>query len=494
MNKTIAKWISPYDGLVRFVVRNPMSLIRAINRRNIRDLMMFLGREPLALTARRLERGIVYYASQQKTSDPGRSNSSFEKNIIALERKYPGITEPTAIGNAIILENKLAPIPFRVHQGEPVRVNLLLPQLDPLIIFGGYVACLQFIRALVQANYRVRIVICEDQEFDCRAFLDKFKADGLLYDTLVKCEYVNATTKRSKLPISPKDSFICYSFWTGLLAHQLAKAIGKKFVFFIQEYEPIFHPFDSYHAIGAYVYSLPHYAVFNTEILRDWFREERIGIFATGDSAGLENSAWYQHALTKTSPPGLGELAERKTRRLLFYGRPEAHAKRNLFEIGYLGLRQAVELGYFEEGAWEFVGVGTLGTEHELPLGKGKVIRLLSKMPLMDYAEALRGFDVGLSLMYAPHPSILPFEMAASGIITVTNTFGRRNVDFFRSVSTNIEPCQPNIDAISQALGTAVARVADYTSRLQGARITWVSDWRESFNNRFLSEIAPFLS
>lgn len=494
MNKTIARWVSPYDGLVRFVVRNPMSLIRAINRRNFRDLMMFLGREPFALTARRLERGLVNYASQQITPDSGRHNSSSEKNIIALERKYPGITEPTAIGNAIILENKLTPIPFRVHQAEPVRVNLLLPQLDPLIIFGGYVACLQFIRALVQANYRVRIVICEDQEFDCRPFLEKCKADGLLYDALVKCEYVNATTKRSKLPINPRDSFICYSFWTGLLAHQLAKAIGRKFVFFIQEYEPIFHPFDSYHAIGSYVYSLPHYAVFNTEILRDWFREERIGIFAEGDSAGLENSAWYQHALTKTSPPGLGELTARKTRRLLFYGRPEAHAKRNLFEIGYLGLRQAVESGYFEEGAWEFVGVGTLGTEHELPLGKGKVIRLLSKMPLMDYADALRGFDIGLSLMYAPHPSILPFEMAASGIITVTNTFGRRDASLLQSLSTNIEPCEPNVTSVALALRVAVGRLGDHYSRLQGSKIPWVSDWRESFNDRFLTDIARFLS
>ena len=156
-------------------------------------------------------------------------------------------------------------------------------------MFGGYISCLQFIAALVSANYRVRILVCESFDFDKVAVLEKLQHNEVLHTALSKCEYENISAKSDVLTISQEDAFVAYSFWTGITAHQLAQTIDKKFIFFIQEFETIFHPQDSFHAIGEYAYTLPHYAVFNTSILRDYFKQQKIGVFGGEKPDGDES-------------------------------------------------------------------------------------------------------------------------------------------------------------------------------------------------------------
>ena len=474
--------------LAGFFLSHPLKSIANLKLSKISQLVRALRNEPPELVYQNVKNHFLY--KQNSVFNSAKSNNC---KVQELEAKYPGITAPVGIANAYALESKFHPIPSIIEENATVRVNVLLPQLDPSIMFGGYISCFQFIAALVSAGNKVRILICESPEFDQTAVLAKLANDEYLHNALSQCEYENVTSKSNKLVISKDDSFIAYSFWTGILAHKLAKTIDKKFIFFIQEYEPIFHSQDSFHAIGDYVYSLPHYAIFNTVILRDFFKQSRIGVFEDSEQQGLDNSCFFQHALTKTLVPTLEELNSRSKKRFLFYGRPENHAKRNLFEIALIGLKTAVFNGVFDEGEWEFVGVGTLGTEHEIELGHGHILKLISKMSHADYAKALSGFDVGLSLMYAPHPSILPFEMSSSGIVTVTNTYGGRDEKLLKSISGNLVPCKSNIDSLAQALKMAVSQMEDKEQRIKHANIDWVNDWQDSFNKNVMAEINNFL-
>lgn len=453
---------------------------------NVRLLARSLRRDPLAVTLRKLEHRLGLHPRTNRQAD-------VRPDIARLERKYHGITEPIAIETAYVLEQRLARIPVEVRESEPRRLNFLLPDLDPAITFGGYISCLQFIRALSERGQRIRIVLCEAPDFEPAAIIAHFASNPPLQHALATCEYVNATGKETPVTIGPHDSFVAYSFWTGMLAHHIAKAIGKRFVFFIQEYEPIFHPYDSFHAIGAHVYRLPHLAIFNTEILQDYFREQRLGVFRDDDAAGLAASCWYQHALTKSAPPRAEDLAARTMRRFLLYARPESHARRNLFEIAFLGLREAVARGYFSGMPWELHGIGTLNTETTLDLGHGYTLQLRRKLSHADYASALREFDAGMSLMYAPHPSLLPFEMASSGIATVTNTFGRRDAAFLRAISANLYPCEADIDSVATALGQAVAASSDIHERIAHSPIAWSTDWRDTFDDRFIARALTLL-
>ncbi len=227
--------------------------------------------------------------------------------------------------------------------------------------------------------------------------------------------------------------------------------------------------------------------------MANYFRSKQLGVFGRRQGEDLEASyVAFQHALTPTKPPSIEQLAARKTRRLLFYGRPEGHARRNIFEIGILGLKAAIAQGVFE-GDWEFHGVGTLGPEYEVDLGHGRVMKLSGTLPQSDYGAALGEFDIGLSLMLAPHPSILPFEMASAGQVVVTNVFESRTADVLRAISSNIEPCEADPFSIADALVSAVGRVGNGEGRLKGAVFDWVRDWDHAFNNEVISKISRIL-
>lgn len=69
--------------------------------------------------------------------------------------------------------------------------------------------------------------------------------------------------------------------------------------------------------------------------------------------------------------------------------------------------------------------------------------------------------------MLSPHPSYPPLEMAASGMLVVTNTFTSKTMQ----LSSNILAKEPTPAAIAKGLAEAYERVSDGESRLSGANI-----------------------
>jgi hypothetical protein len=432
--------------------------------------------------------------SFEKSLKKGTHSKYGVRRASLLEASYPGITQPVGLYNLPVLEEKFKKPNFKIRNDEPVRINVLLPNLDPLIMFGGYIACLHFIKKLCSMGYRVRILLVESEKFDRVSVIEKLSKSPEIQELISKLEVECIQNSSYEIKISSKDDFMGYSFWTCIKAHIMAEAIGKTFIFFIQEYEPVFHPFESQYAIGNYVYRLPHLAIFNTQLLADYFMEHKIGVFGhytTGEKK--KNHIVFQHALTPTSIPLKKTLAQKKQKRLLFYGRPENHARRNLFEIGIMGLRHAIKNNVFH-GDWEFLGIGTLGLEFNVDLGSGYSIRLSSTLPQSDYAAALSEFDIGLSLMLAPHPGIITFEMASAGQIVVTNTFETRTEEILRGISCNIEPCEADHFSVAHALKRAVTRLDDHQSRVEGAKLNWANSWDDAFNQTFLDDFSQMIS
>lgn len=480
--------------LARLFCDNPRAAMKKLRVRNIRRLLSAAARHDRTIVVEvarnelRREHDLSHIQNADESASPGLRKAR------ELEARYPGITQPVGLGLVNILEEKLAAPEYEINPAAPARVNILLPQLDPLIMFGGYISCLQFIRRVQGRGFKVRILLCESGAFDRAAVDAKLASNPPLQEAVAASEVENITRREDKVVFSPADAFICYSYWTGIKAHHLAQAIGKEFIFFLQEYESIFHPHDSCHAIAGHVYRLPHRAIFNTKLLADYFRSKKLGVFGRYQGDELEQHyIAFQHALTPTSPPSLEELSARTTKRLLLYGRPEGHARRNLFEIAVLGLRLAVRQGVFDD-KWEFYGVGTLGAEYEVDLGLGRWLKLSGTLPQSDYGAALRGFDIGLSLMLAPHPSILPFEMASAGQVVITNSFESRTPDVLRSISPNIEPCESDLHSVAQALSRAAARVTRYEDRINGAVFDWSRDWDDTFNDELMAAISAMLS
>ena len=387
---------------------------------------------------------------------------------------------------------KIAPLELAVREDAPARINILLPTIDLEHFFGGYITKLNLARRLAERGARVRIVTVDPVGVlpaSWQRSLESYSGLGGIFESV---EVVFGRESQG-VEVSRSDRFIATTWWTAHVAAQALRELGGgRFLYLIQEYEPFTFPMGSYAALSSDSYQLPHRALFSSELLRDYFRRNGLGVYAGSRTAGDSDSAAFQNAITAIESPAAPDLARRTTRRLLFYARPEPHAARNMFELGVLALSRAVENGAFGTG-WEVNGIGTVEAERRIQLGGGATLNLLPRREQDAYAKVLREHDVGLALMYTPHPSLVPIEMAAAGMATVTNSFENKTAEAMAEISPNIAAVNPSLDSIAAGLGDAATRAEDFEGRARGSAVRWSRDWSESFDDKLMVRVEELL-
>jgi hypothetical protein len=179
---------------------------------------------------------------------------------------------------------------------------------------------------------------------------------------------------------------------------------------------------------------------------------------------------------------------------MLVYARPEQHASRNMFELAILALRAAVAEGALAPGEWSIDGIGAGRAFEPVPLGRGAQLAMLPRVTLGEYQSLLPRYDAGLSLMLTPHPSLVPLEMAAAGLVTVTNTYANKTAAALHALSSNLVAVAPTVEAITAGIHAAVRRTPDRDARVAGADVRWSRDWRTSFDDALLRRLGDWLT
>ena len=397
---------------------------------------------------------------------------------------------PTAMVR--LIEEKIAPLRMQVSVDEPRRVNLLTPAIDFAHLFAGYLGKLHLALRLADAGRRVRLVIVDPCAFDPPAWRRALARYPGLETLLDRVEVTYAADRSCALAVHPRDAFIATTWWTAHVVHQALRELGRtRFVYLIQEFEPMTFPMGSFAALAAESYTFPHRALFSTGLLRDWFRAAQAGVYAPG-GAGDAGALTFQNAITRFTVDR-DRLARSGPKRLLFYARPEQHAARNMFELGVLALRRLAAAGALDPAVWRVEGIGAGHAFAPVPLGRGQTLTLLPRVDLAEYQAMLPGYDVGLSLMLTPHPSLVPLEMAGAGLLTVTNTYANKDAAALIGISPNLIPVAPTVEAIVGGLADAIANAGDLDRRVAGSRVAWSTDWSASFDGAFLGRLATFL-
>jgi hypothetical protein len=386
------------------------------------------------------------------------------------------------------IPEKLRPLRLQVSAAEPRRIDILHPAIDLKHFFGGFIAVFNLARALAERGHRVRLIATERSTLpsDWRRQIARYEGLG---NGLDRIEVVFGHD-RDPLPINPGDLLIATHWTVAHIAHAAAAGLDEeRFVYLIQEYEPFIFPMGSAAALAAESYRLPHRAIFSTELLREYFARHRIGVFAGGEESGRRDSLVLDNAITPVGPVGEEELDRDGPRRLLFYARPEEHAQRNLFEIGAMAIDRAVADGGLQ--GWRLVGVGSVepGTAGLLLPGSGVRVEMIPRRSQVEYAELLRSSDIGLALMYTPHPSLVPIEMAAAGMVTVTNTFENKDAAALTTISSNLIAADPTVGGVAAALIAAEARAEDLPARARGSRLSWPSSWDQALDDAFVGRL-----
>jgi hypothetical protein len=443
----------------------------------------------------------AFYVDINRAIAEGKIPSGFEHYLLAgrkegrlpkfqlaccLEQVLPGVTEPVALTKFVELEQKLTPHRHRLVEDRPRRVWFFVPRLNPDLFFGGYSTLVHLAEAFLRAGLPIGIFLFEDIVESFEYFCHR-------------CPHSELAARRDEIPLfsayddrpfllGPDDVLIVYSAWQALAAGAYARNLASaKFVFLVQEHETVFHSHDSVRFVVDMAYKQPHVALFNSSFLEKFFRQQRLGVFEHDPQSS--DYMTFEHVLTPVTPPPPTVLRTRKTRRLVVYARPEPHAARNLTEICLIALRKAIAQGIFGL-EYEFVGIGALSGPHFFDLGSGRTLEVRPKVDPEAYVELLQGADIGLSLMYAPHPSLIPFELVNAGAIVVTNTFSNRSSTDIRARSQRLVPVELTVDAIVAGLQVAVGKVGDIDLRTNPEHaVESPSSWREVFDADFIERL-----
>jgi O-antigen biosynthesis protein len=428
-----------------------------------------------------LERGLVssselQFSALSHNSTVSREELPVDENQINFDSDVRGYhySQPLHLE----VSNRLA---LRPH------INVILPSLRLKHMSGGPNTALLFAALLAEKGEWVRLIACDaSAEGEETALFPHM--DGLLQRPVARnrIELVDAFDRTKSTEIGANDLFFATAWWTAQIAkYAVKKTVHKTFIYLIQDFEPILHEGSTFQARALETYGLPHIPVINTRLLLDHLVKESAGCYA--DPEFVATALCFEPALDRSRYfPSSDKSMPPSKKILLFYARPKG-ARRNLYEMGVVALRQAVASGVIDKDSWE---VWAMGEKLEpVPLGNGVFLNPLPWMNFDEYAKRVRTSDLLLSLMLSPHPSYPPLEMAASGNLVVTNSFSVKTAERMKAFSPNILVAEPTIESIASILENAVGRInAGLPSYDLSGGITLPSNWDES-----LGEIVPAL-
>ncbi len=260
-----------------------------------------------------------------------------------------------------------------------------------------------------------------------------------------------------QVDVTAQDRFVTTSWWT---TRAMLRSVGpSRLAYLLQEDERMFYPHGDQRLRCAELLNEPGLRmVVNSRMLFD-----HLG--ATGVTDLARRASWFEPAF----PSATHGIEDRADGRLnfFFYARPN-HA-RNLYIRGIEAIALAIEESHLDPSRWtvHFIGGGGPVT---LPRGIQPVV--IPALPRAEYVALTRRMDAGLCLMYTPHPSYPPLDLAMAGSVVVTNRHeGKASMAGY---SDNILCVEPDVASLARGIGSATALAMDKPRRMtnyQASRI-----------------------
>jgi glycosyltransferase involved in cell wall biosynthesis len=354
-------------------------------------------------------------------------------------------------------------------------LNVLVPGLAIQHMSGGPNTALHIAYRLAAAGVTVRLISTDAPMSEGDALWAHLQQLSGSDRRLPNIEFADAHDRGSPFYIGRHDLFFATAWWTAQMAKFGAELTStRRFVYLIQDYEPLLHAASTSQALAAETYSLDFVPIVNSRLLFEFLTRNGVGRFASQDFA--DTALVFEPAVDRSrffvEPPAPG-----RPHRLLFYARPTT-GLRNLFELGVAALMDAVQRGLFSGEPWELLAMGE--PISPVDLGRGITLKPAPWLDFDGYAAQMRQADVLLSMMLSPHPSYPPLEMAACGGITVTTSYDCKTAERLAAISPNILGAPPTIEGVAEALAKAVRSVKLAGGRTSAAPLDLPSAWDES--------------
>ena len=329
------------------------------------------------------------------------------------------------------------------------RISIVTDSINQGSLFGGVGTAMILAGLLAECRgARLRIVTRTEraQPANLHTVLSLY---GITLNDEVEFAFAPVQASHAAIDVFDTELFVTTSWWT--TASTLAAVSGSRILYVLQEDERMFYPGGDDHLRCSQLLQNDrvHVAV-NTH-----------GLMEHLVASGLPHLARTAMAFEPAFPAHVYRSRREPSgkRKLLFYARPN-HA-RNLFYFGLEVLDTAVARGIVDMAQWEILLVGTHIPSFEFC--DGSSAQRVAGLSWPHYAELIGTVDLGLCLMYTPHPSYPPLDLAASGAVVVTNRFG--NKTNLSGYCANILVADLALDDMLTALQQALILVDDDPER-----------------------------
>ena len=353
----------------------------------------------------------------------------------------------------------------------PQVINIFIPSISASALTAGPLGILYLGKTLLNLGLNVRFFVLKDMDISC------LNSEPDLKILLEKAEFQCVEDRDGTIFINPQDKSVATLWLSAYFAEYLQSfCADKSFIYMIQDYETIFYPNSSISALIENTYKMNFLGLFSTVALKDFFYKRNIQnirkrkipfcIFNTVSSSFLPSYCEFK-------------LCRGKKKQFVFYGRP--HRARNMFELGCYVLYKAISANILNPEEWEFYSVGA--KEDKMEIYPNVYMNSLPYMNSNDYKKRIVSFDLGLSLMESPHPSMVPIDLALSGCVVVTNSYANKDEKYLRSISKNILCCPTDVKLLLAKIQEALALTQKLEIRYANAKETqYPKTWEDTFN------------
>jgi O-antigen biosynthesis protein len=358
---------------------------------------------------------------------------------------------------------------YSPHTGR--RLNLITDSIDSESLFGG-VATSIILATLIAERWGSDLrIITRYEPPDKSKFMEIIKINNINEPNNVEFMFMDCNNNNCELPIGDDEYILTTSWWT---THSALQSFNEnRIIYIIQEDERKNYPFnDEYYLCSQALSNKKINYIVNSKLLYDYLVSE-----------GLDNiknqGEWFEPSF----PKNLFYYDQHDStikKNFLFYAHP--NNPRNLYYLGLRVINRALEAGLLDPNTWN-INIADNGIE-ELPFLNSIIPNIYQKLPGNEYAKIIRKMDLGLCLMYSPHPGYHPLSLVASGAIVITNKYGNKQT--LDNYSKNILCCDLNENSLVDGIKRGIEMNLDIGKRMINYENNGIfTEWKVSINNIF---------
>lgn len=391
------------------------------------------------------------------------------------------ISKPIALDNFFYLKTlfneNLIDI-STVDKSDNKRIIFIFSELYTELIFAGYLAIFEFLVRMQVVGYE--IVLMSLYEMSSREdFLSKFRNNQDLANFFKSVSLETNLISKGHISMFKNDTLMVCAWTSKIVADNIATRGGLNSpIYFLQEDETIFYQNDSFKLIAENMLKESKRVIINSHLLERSIQKK------------LQKKTeilTFEHMIPNIDLKNLNK----KKKSIMVYARPEEHSKRNLFEYTTLFLNEIAKDGIIDD-TWEINGYGSLAYEGVVELPNNVKFNLFKKVSLEHYKKALEQHQIGISLMYAPHPSVIPYEMIHANMCVLTNIYSNRNIKYYKDISDAFYPTKLCMGDMKKTFKKMISDI-DKDSVLFTKKQEFPKNWDEVFNKEFLDNVCSMI-